>query len=481
MKGRAQIKKRVGRMQQHVLQKKKSSMPNNITKTYKTPLRKCAYCAKRLCVSSQAKNKPVGVVVVGCEYVTHAMTVSARCCSKKCRKVHRVNFVWKGKDKINVLTYNQIKKAGVYFVTNNFAFSVPFLELSLLRLFRAKVAPGQEAAVQELWHAKNEHLMGQTSLRDNLLHAMEGLALARRTPDKVVMFNLNFPASHFKGVRSNLLFPPHTDVSVVAFDGHFGIHRKLETGVDPPRSVALRGRPPNRRKVMKRTGKATKVCMKISKTVGGANKKHMKVVKKVEHGRRGRPSHYHDDERTCSCADKSKARRELPNHTAGWQFVVDPVSRLCLGAKEHLQNECVADKLDIVRDVLKMPRVNADGAIHDDMCTFEPHARADASGAFASIEHYVIGKLHLPNHKCKKNKWTRKQEKRFLNVPSEYAESFNAWIRPFNFFVNGLRPSSHLFWMKEIIMFYNENRHVVVKEYMTRRSTAVSRAKGKRR
>ncbi len=93
----------------------------------------------------------------------------------------------------------------------------------------------------------------------------------------------------------------------------------------------------------------------------------------------------------------------------------------------------MADKLDIVRDVLLMPKVEADTLIHDDMCTFEPRALAAKPVAFASVKHFIIGKLHRSNLKCKKKMWTPTQERRLENVPSENAESSNGWIRSHNF------------------------------------------------
>ena len=36
-------------------------------------------------------------------------------------------------------------------------------------------------------------------------------------------------------------------------------------------------------------------------------------------------------------------------------------------------------------------------------------------------------------------------------------ESFNSWIRRFNFVLNSMRPLSHRFWMKKAIEHYNAN------------------------
>ena len=57
----------------------------------------------------------------------------------------------------------------------------------------------------------------------------------------------------------------------------------------------------------------------------------------------------------------------LPQRTGGWQFVLDPVSRLCLGAKEHLVNECMADKMNIVKDVMEMASARVTAPMHDNI------------------------------------------------------------------------------------------------------------------
>jgi len=44
-------------------------------------------------------------------------------------------------------------------------------------------------------------------------------------PDKVIEFNLDFPAKEVVKLRHPLLlFPPSSPVKEVAFDGHFGVH-----------------------------------------------------------------------------------------------------------------------------------------------------------------------------------------------------------------------------------------------------------------
>lgn len=69
----------------------------------------------------------------------------------------------------------------------------------------------------------------------------------------------------------------------------------------------------------------------------------------------------------------------MKNRTAGWQFVIDPTSRRVLAAKEHLVNECLPDKVEVVRAAMKMKKVNANAIIHDDACHFEAHVHRHQS------------------------------------------------------------------------------------------------------
>ena len=204
--------------------------------------------------------------------------------------------MWLGGQKINRMTFNELKSSGLYFVTTNTAFTMKYLELCYLRLLRAKTSPGQEAAVRHLVHTDDAGMFwGHHSFRDHLLHALEGYAVALRSPDKVIEFNLDYPAKHAVKMKNPLLlFPPRAPVDAVAFDGHFGVHRALLPSVDPARGVQLKGRP-------------------------------MKVL--------------HEHDRSCHCKKKDSDRQVLPDRTAGWQFAIDPCSGRILGAYEHLPHQ----------------------------------------------------------------------------------------------------------------------------------------------
>lgn len=333
----------------------------------------------------------------------------------KCRSTVRPNYYKNGSQKLNCLSLEQMQDLGVYFVNSRRAFTMSFLELSYLRLLRSKQAPGQEACVQKMWHQSKDpdETFTQHQMRQDLLSALEGFAAAKRAPKDVQDFEVEHPADKMNSKRESFLFKPEHKVRALTFDGHFGIHRVLDEAVDGPRVVSLRGRP--------------------------------------------RTKKYKQHERTATCANKEKAHVALPNRTAGWQFVLDPDSCKCCGASEHIQNECLPDKVEIVEDVLGMENVEPDILIHDDNCTFETHVRKNKRPKFRRIKYFVIDKFHRGNHRCKKRTLTREETKRCKKLRTNMSESFNAWMRRLNFFLNGLNPASHRFWVWESISFYNEH------------------------
>lgn len=271
-----------------VVKKKPAANASKLTKVFKgahkCSLKECSRCPGKLFMT--ANQTPAKCFVIGGECIKDTQTVRVQCASRSCRTVHRVNFAWSGGHKLNCLSFQQMVKEGVYFASNNVGFTMPYLEMTYYRLLRGRLAPGQEAEILRLYHCDNEDIFCQRKLRDNLLNALEGFALAKRTPDEVVEFDLENPAGVAQGDRSSLLFPPPCKVKSVSFDGMFGINRELENGVDPARKKRRAGKPRKR---------------------------------------------YKEFERTCSCANKTKVRLPLGNRTGGWQFVVDPISKRCLG------------------------------------------------------------------------------------------------------------------------------------------------------
>ena len=394
---------------------------------YKAHLQKCRFCQSNL-VCKTSRSVAAGRLFSS-ESITGVASQAKYC--PKCRVYIRANFIWLGGQKVNCMSFNQLLRSGLYFVTTNTAFTMKYLELCYLRLLRAKTSPGQEAAVRSIADANHEEMFWSDSLRKHLLHAIEGYAVAKRQPEQVVEFNLDFPAKTVVKIKEPaLLFPPSVPVTSVAFDGHFGVHRALLTPVESHRQVPLKGRP-------------------------------MKLL--------------HEHDRSCHCAKKDSVRHVLPDRTAGWQFAVDPCTGKVLGAYEHVVNERNEDKVNLLRQVLSMPLVSADLLLHDDACHFETYVKKQHCKVFQNIQYYMVDCFHMRNHRCSKATWTAKEKKRVKNVRTNMSETFNAWIRPLNFFLNSLRPHSHKFWVEEAILFHNQHAQPL-SSILSSRTNAKSRS-----
>ncbi|CAE7031267.1 unnamed protein product [Symbiodinium sp. CCMP2592] len=378
------------------------------------PRRTCPSCSGSLVKTITGPRDVSKGVLIGSESLSKTSTRVSRCVRKGCRVYVRHNYMRIAGEKINVLSFNQMKAAGVYFVTTKTAFTMSYLELCYLRLLRAKTSPGQEAAVRVLLHQGHDDLPDHRTFRDCLLRALEAYAVAKRTPDQVVSFNVDYPAKEVVRLSRSqpLLFHPMNGVREVAMDGNFGLHRHLLPGVDPPRTKQLPGRP---RKALR------------------------------------------EDERSCSCARKDSLHLALPQRTAGWQFAVDPSSRKVLAALEHKASESHGDKVRLLHGLFADPQCVPDVLIHDDACHLEAYVRKHHPDSFPSVKHFIVDAFHRRNHKCSKRELTVSQKRRCNRVRTNMSESFNAWIRALNFFVNSLRPHSHAFWIEEACLFYNTN------------------------
>ena len=188
-----------------------------------------------------------------------------------------------------------------------------YLQMCYYRLLRGNLAPGQESSVRAMVDGPlHDDLIGPRWFRHHLLRALEGYAIAPRSPDEVVPFPVDDPSSFFAPTSAPMTFDPPSSVCVLSFDGHFGVQRNLNPKWgEAPRTVPCRGRP--RKK-------------------------------------------YTQEQRTCTRANKAKQRVTMKNRTAGWQFVIDPTSRRVLAAQEHLVNECLPDKVEVVRVAMKMKK-----------------------------------------------------------------------------------------------------------------------------
>ena len=123
----------------------KTPRPVKKVHIYKSSLQKCSFCQRAL-ICKKSRSIAQGRLFSS-ESIT-AIASQAKYCPK-CRFYMRCNFVWLGGQKINCMTFNQLQKSGLYFVTSNTAFTMKYLELCYLRLLRAKTSPGQEASCEE--------------------------------------------------------------------------------------------------------------------------------------------------------------------------------------------------------------------------------------------------------------------------------------------------------------------------------------------
>ena len=395
-------------------------------KEYIYPGDDCPVCGMRLYTR---KDKAVCAVLLGGETITDVKTYPKVC--NRCRNTTRYNLVTVGKETLNCMSLDEMKQCGALFITSKTAFSFSYLEMTYIRLLRGKLAPGQESSILHIYHSEDTRMPTSRRLREFLLHALEAYAVAKRTPSVAVQFNMSYPASAVTKVGKVITLPCPDAVNAISFDGHFGIHRTLSKW-DAPRDTKLKGYP--RQKVLR------------------------------------------EDERSCSCRRKDAKRLVLPQRTAGWHFAVDPDSRRILGAVEHIQNECNKDKVRLLKTVMHMPGIHADLLIHDDICHFQPFVTKHHAEAFAGIKFWVIDAFHCPNHTCDKCVWSTAEKRRCKSVRTNVSESVNAWVRSLNFFLNSLRPLSHIFWMEEMGTFYNSNLQSVPVR-INKRTNVLGRAK----
>ena len=56
--------------------------------------------------------------------------------------------------------------------------------------------------------------------------------------------------------------------------------------------------------------------------------------------------------------------------------------------------------------------VRPDTLIHDDQCHFETWVKLRNPDAYKDIKYWVVDRWQRPNHKCRKCKYTRREEER---------------------------------------------------------------------
>ena len=315
------------------------------------------------------------------------------------------------------MTFKEMENMGVYFTTPAIGFTIPYLKRLRLSFFYARTAPGQEAFVNlDFLNDDTDFDLDIThmSLRDHLLHALEGVSIAMLEPDRRIPFDVEYPSKLQFSDRGVLGFGrPSGVVKHLAFDGHFGVNRSLESGVD----------------------------VRTANPVGRPRKKSIP-----------------DYVRSVGCAHKDRERATLPNRTGGWQFVCDARTGSVLAGYEHIDNERCIDKHLAIQGTKTMYKIKPASLTHDDNCTFEKWVKKNHPEDYKDVKDFVVDHFHKKNHVCQKKRWTRRQKRLLKGINTSCCEQFHAFLRRFNFFLNSLRPSSHRFWVSAVAKFYNKKK-----------------------
>ena len=92
------------------------------------PADDCPVCKKKLFICQE---KIVEAILIGSKTITDVNTVS-----NMCRNTVRHNLITLGKELTNNMSLEEMRATVAFFVTSKTAFSIPFLELTYLRLLR---------------------------------------------------------------------------------------------------------------------------------------------------------------------------------------------------------------------------------------------------------------------------------------------------------------------------------------------------------
>lgn len=136
------------------------------------------------------------------------------------------------------------------------------------------------------------------------------------------------------------------------------------------------------------------------------------------------------------------------------------MSRRILAAQGRSVHEACADKVEAVNAAIALAKVKANALIHNDACHFEKyiHLRKLLRKAVRCIKQMVVDDIgDATMHTCRKAHLTRAEGQCFKKARTNMSEVFNAWVRRKNFFLNGMSPCSHRFWVYESIAFWNAN------------------------
>ena len=181
------------------------------------PGSECGVCKKKL--YTKFLDTPVQCTIVGSEVVEKAYLLRKECKEPFCVKTYRANFAYVDSVKVNTMSFRQMQDMKVYMVTHGFGFTMKYLQMFYYRLLRGNLAPGQESSVRAMVDGPlHDDLIGPRWFRHHLLRALEGYAIAQRSPDEVVPFPVDDPSSFFAPTSAPMTLdppPPAASVSSV--------------------------------------------------------------------------------------------------------------------------------------------------------------------------------------------------------------------------------------------------------------------------
>ncbi|CAK8996452.1 unnamed protein product, partial [Durusdinium trenchii] len=150
---------------------------------HKSSLKKCPCCQNNL--SRKKEYSVVQARLFSSESITTIASQGLYCGRNRCKLYFRHNFVWLGGQKINCMSFNEMKKnwALLCHLQDCLHHEVPRAVLSSPLTRQDKVWAGSGSSPNR---DDTDMFWGHSSFRDHLLHALEGYALARRDPTKVI-------------------------------------------------------------------------------------------------------------------------------------------------------------------------------------------------------------------------------------------------------------------------------------------------------
>ena len=187
----------VGRLMQRPASKK------NATPAQLPLLKQCSICHGHLV--NRTDEAAIECTIVGSESFQTMATHRKICSGKTCRATHRANFAYQDGVKVNTLSFNDLEENGIDLVSSKYGFTMQYLKMTFYRFLRGNLAPGQETSVRGILAEEGDPPIHPQRFQNYLMIALEGFALARRSPEKIVPFHVDVdrPSS----ISNSIMFP----------------------------------------------------------------------------------------------------------------------------------------------------------------------------------------------------------------------------------------------------------------------------------